>query len=73
MASVVVPRSHSVNAIPSPLQFQANKIALPRDDGINRRVHLIPSDLWEAITGEHATPQTICEICNVSLPTGHGN
>lgn len=26
------------------------------------QVHLIPSDLWEAITGEHMIPELICEM-----------
>ena len=33
-------------------------------------VHLIPSDLWEAITGEHLTPENICQLCDISIPNG---
>jgi hypothetical protein len=31
-------------------------------------VHLIPSDLWEAITGEKVTPTNICQMFNYSMP-----
>jgi hypothetical protein len=31
-------------------------------------VHLIQSDLWEAITGEKVTPTHICQILNYSMP-----
>lgn len=27
------------------------------------QVHLIQSDLWEAITGEHLSPENICRLC----------
>jgi hypothetical protein len=33
-----------------------------------RRVHLIPSDLWEAITGERLSPDHICQLCDVLVP-----
>ena len=39
-----------------------------RCDCDTRRVHLIPSDLWEAITGERLSPQNICQLCDVSIP-----
>ena len=40
-------------------------------DGPHRRmVHLIPSDLWEDITGEHLTPDSLCHIQEVSLYSG---
>ena len=32
------------------------------------RVHLISTDLWEAITGERLTPARICDIVNISVP-----
>jgi hypothetical protein len=32
-------------------------------------VHLISSDLWEAITGERLNPANICQILNYSMPT----
>jgi hypothetical protein len=38
------------------------------DLDIHRRVHLIPSDLWEAITGERLSPANICQLCDVSIP-----
>ncbi|OHT02702.1 Pumilio-family RNA binding repeat containing protein [Tritrichomonas foetus] len=42
------------------------------DTEYTRHVHLISSDLWEAITGEHLSPQNICQLCdiNMSTPTG---
>jgi len=36
------------------------------------QVHLISSDLWEAITGEKALPSTICEICANSIQANEG-
>ena len=36
----------------------------------SRRVHLITSDLWEAITGERLTPANICQILDSSIPMG---
>ncbi|OHT16572.1 Pumilio-family RNA binding repeat containing protein [Tritrichomonas foetus] len=35
-----------------------------------RRVHLISSDLWEAITGERLTPANICQLLDSSIPMG---
>lgn len=36
----------------------------------NARVPLIQSDLWEAITGEHLSPQNICQLCdNLTIST----
>lgn len=32
------------------------------------QVHLIQSDLWEAITGEHLTPENICRLCGSINP-----
>jgi hypothetical protein len=32
------------------------------------RVHLIPSDLWEAITGERLSPDHICQLCDLLSP-----
>jgi hypothetical protein len=32
------------------------------------RVHLIPSDLWEAITGEHLSPANLCQLCDILIP-----
>ncbi|OHS93618.1 Pumilio-family RNA binding repeat containing protein [Tritrichomonas foetus] len=34
------------------------------------KVHLISSDLWEAITGERLTPSNICEILEQAVPDG---
>ena len=34
----------------------------------NTRVHLISTDLWEAITGERLAPAEICDIVNISVP-----
>ncbi|KAH0793698.1 Pumilio-family RNA binding repeat containing protein [Histomonas meleagridis] len=32
------------------------------------QVHLIQCDLWEAITGEHLTPSSICSLCSPFVP-----
>ncbi|KAH0794674.1 Pumilio-family RNA binding repeat containing protein [Histomonas meleagridis] len=34
----------------------------------NKKVHLITSDLWEAITGEKLSPSIICQILDKSIP-----
>ncbi|KAK8875365.1 hypothetical protein M9Y10_005530 [Tritrichomonas musculus] len=39
----------------------------------NCHVHLIPSDLWEAITGEHLSPQNICQLCDIAIPSNNYN
>lgn len=34
-----------------------------------RRVHLLQSDLWEAITGEKLTPASICQLFDIAIPS----
>ena len=57
---------------PSLRSFNAASVPRPvyhRHDLEPQRVHLIPADLWEAITGERLPPQIICQLCDVSIPT----
>ncbi|KAH0790061.1 Pumilio-family RNA binding repeat containing protein [Histomonas meleagridis] len=35
-----------------------------------KKVHLITSDLWEAITGEKLSPSIICQILDKAIPMG---
>lgn len=58
-----IPANNSPNAFHHP--FYPNH---PNDN--SRRVHLISSDLWEAITGERLTPANICQILDSSIPMG---
>ena len=44
-----------------------------QDSEANCHVHLIPSDLWEAITGEHLSPQNICQLCDIAIPNTNYN
>ncbi|OHS94170.1 Pumilio-family RNA binding repeat containing protein [Tritrichomonas foetus] len=65
-----VPRSVSNGYVPpinSPNTFHRPFYPNPPNDA-SRRVHLISSDLWEAITGEHLTPANICQILDSSIP-----
>ena len=61
-------RSVSNGAVPGPF-FHRNQfdphMAAPR-----RQVHLISSDLWEAITGERMSPASICQLLDSSIPQG---
>ena len=61
------PRSVSNGAVPGPFfrrpQFDGH-MAPPR------RVHLISSDLWEAMTGERLSPASICQILDSAIPQG---
>lgn len=59
-----VPRSLTPNIV----QTSYNKQMFHPDLDGSRRVHLIQSDLWEAITGEHLTPANICQLCDISIP-----
>ncbi|KAH0795506.1 Pumilio-family RNA binding repeat containing protein [Histomonas meleagridis] len=47
----------------NPNHFTFNQFATD-----TKRVHLISSDLWEAITGERQTPSGICQILDSSVP-----
>lgn len=52
--------------------FNTNQNRMINQGNYNNRfplgqVHLISSDLWEAITGERSLPSTICEICDNSF------
>ncbi|OHT17056.1 Pumilio-family RNA binding repeat containing protein [Tritrichomonas foetus] len=55
----------SINTRPMGLY---NSLELDSNSNANSRVHLIQSDLWEAITGEHLSPQNICQLCDISIP-----
>ena len=39
------------------------------DFGMNNRVHLITSKLWEAVTGEKLSVEELCNVLGTSLPT----
>lgn len=43
------------------------------DPDASFRVHLITSDLWEAITGERLTPAHLCQLLECSMPLSDGN
>jgi hypothetical protein len=58
----IPPRSFSVGFNPAKQSWRPPNIDVPR------RVHLIPCDLWEAITGEHLSPDHICRLCDVLTP-----
>ena len=62
-----VPRSVS-NGMPGQFQHRATFGSNMVEQ--SRRVHLISSDLWEAITGERLTPANICQILDSSIPQG---
>lgn len=61
-----VSRSVSPGIIGAPYPRPAFTQSEP--DIINRRVHLIQSDLWEAITGEKLSPAILCNLCECAMP-----
>lgn len=65
-----VPRSVSSGLLPNSNQNAAHQSCFITESEIDqtRKVHLISSDLWEAITGERLPPVRICEILNCSIP-----
>ena len=48
--------------------FHGNIYNNQNNNSSNMPVHLISSDLWEAITGEHVTPIKICQILSYLNP-----
>jgi hypothetical protein len=58
----IPPRSHSAGFSTSKHPWR------PPDGDLPRRVHMIPCDLWEAITGEHLSPEYICQLCDALAP-----
>lgn len=78
--SVPLPRSNSSphsNLRPQtysyPHSYQRPCYSSLSDNETNHDLHLISSDLWEAITGEQLTPERICQLQEVSLVPGSSN
>lgn len=47
--------------------MQSHRVYTQSLDG-SAPVHLLTSDLWEAMTGEKLSPTNICQIFNISMP-----